>query len=93
MVDPILSLIRDQIDVLLTYGIDRAIGITSDLSTRGAKQSAYEQVLGGDNIFHYIAPERFQIEEFRRQGRMEEVRRWVDALREVTFPLGHSFFV
>lgn len=66
VVDPILSLIRDQIDVLLTYGIDRAIGITSDLSTRGAKQSAYEQVLGGDNIFHYIAPERFQIEEFRR---------------------------
>ena len=66
VVDPILSLIRDQIDVLSTYGIDRAIGITSDLTTRGEKKLAYERVLGGDNLFHYIAPERFQIEEFRK---------------------------
>jgi radical SAM protein with 4Fe4S-binding SPASM domain len=34
-----------------------------------------------------------QIEAFRRQGRMDEVRTWVDDLREVTLPLGHSFFV
>lgn len=34
-----------------------------------------------------------QIEKFRRQGRMSEVHKWVQDLREVTLPLGHSFFV
>jgi radical SAM protein with 4Fe4S-binding SPASM domain len=39
-----------------------------------------------NRIFH-------QIEQFRRAGQMELVRKWVDDLREVTYPLGHSFFV
>lgn len=39
-----------------------------------------------NRVFH-------QIERFRREGRMAEVRRWVEDLREVTYPLGHSFFV
>lgn len=39
-----------------------------------------------NRVFH-------QIEEFRREGRMAEVRQWVDDLRDVTYPLGHSFFV
>lgn len=39
-----------------------------------------------NRIFH-------QIEQFRREGRMAEVRRWVRDLRDVTHPLGHSFFV
>jgi Iron-sulfur cluster-binding domain len=39
-----------------------------------------------NRIFH-------QIENFRTQGRMDEVRRWVVDLREVTLPLGHSFFI
>lgn len=39
-----------------------------------------------NRVFH-------QIEAFRREGRMDEVRRWVDDLREVTLPMGHSFFV
>ena len=39
-----------------------------------------------NRIFH-------QIESFRTQGRMEEVRQWVEDLRQVTLPLGHSFFI
>lgn len=39
-----------------------------------------------NRVFH-------QIERFRREGRMPEVRQWVEDLREVTYPLGHSFFV
>lgn len=39
-----------------------------------------------NRIFH-------QIEEFRRQDRMADVLRWVDDLRETTYPLGHSFFL
>jgi radical SAM protein with 4Fe4S-binding SPASM domain len=34
-----------------------------------------------------------QIEHFRRAGRLDEVRRWVDELRATTYPLGHSFFL
>jgi radical SAM protein with 4Fe4S-binding SPASM domain len=39
-----------------------------------------------NRIFH-------QIEELRHQGKMGLVKTWVDDLREVTLPLGHSFFV
>lgn len=39
-----------------------------------------------NRVFH-------QIEQLRSQGRMAEVRQWIDDLREVTYPLGHSFFV
>jgi ATP-dependent DNA helicase RecQ len=48
------------------YGIDRAVGITSELTSRQAKEAAYEGVLGGENFFYYVAPERFQIKEFRK---------------------------
>jgi radical SAM protein with 4Fe4S-binding SPASM domain len=34
-----------------------------------------------------------QIEERRRRGEMDAVREWVQALRETTYPLGHSFFL
>jgi len=39
-----------------------------------------------NRIFH-------QIEEMRKKGKMGLVRQWVEDLREVTFPLGHSFFI
>jgi radical SAM protein with 4Fe4S-binding SPASM domain len=39
-----------------------------------------------NRVFH-------QIEQLRQQGRLDVARQWVDDLREVTFPLGHSFFV
>lgn len=34
-----------------------------------------------------------QIEEMRVAGRLGEVERWIGALRDVTYPMGHSFFV
>jgi sulfatase maturation enzyme AslB (radical SAM superfamily) len=39
-----------------------------------------------NRVFH-------QIEQLRQQGRIDDVRRWASDLREVTYPLGHSFFV
>ncbi len=39
-----------------------------------------------NRVFH-------QIERLRQAGQMDLVRQWVDDLREVTYPLGHSFFV
>ena len=39
-----------------------------------------------NRVFH-------QIERLRQEGQIDLVRQWVDELREVTYPLGHSFFV
>lgn len=64
VVDPILSLIDDQIDNLRQIGIDRCVGITSQLSSedRREAQGCFEQ---GHYLFCYISPERFQMSEFR----------------------------
>jgi len=63
-VDPILSLIDDQIDNLAAVGIDRCIGITSQLTTeeRGLALQAFQS---GHYLFCYVAPERFQTVPFR----------------------------
>ncbi|MEU6034128.1 radical SAM protein [Actinomadura sp. NPDC047616] len=39
-----------------------------------------------NRVFH-------QIERLRQQGEIGRVRKWMEDLREVTYPLGHSFFV
>lgn len=67
VVAPIIALLRDQIDVLASIGIDRATGISSDLGDLRNRQAAYDLLLKGDSIFYYVAPERFQIREFREK--------------------------
>lgn len=64
VVDPILSLIDDQMDNLMRVGIDRCIGITSDLST-DQRESALRVFRSGHYFFCYVAPERFQTVPFR----------------------------
>lgn len=39
-----------------------------------------------NRVFH-------QIEQLRQAGQIDLARQWVEDLREVTYPLGHSFFV
>jgi ATP-dependent DNA helicase RecQ len=65
IVDPIISLIDDQIDNLQRIGIDRAIGITSQITNPITKSKIIKMFGQGEYIFCYIAPERFQTEEFR----------------------------
>lgn len=69
VIAPIISLIRDQVYNLRAYGIDRALGITSDLSGRDERDLAYELLQHGEAFFYYIAPERFQMSEFREKLR------------------------
>ena len=69
VIAPIISLIRDQIYNLRTYGIDRALGISSDLSGRDERDLAYELLKHGEAFFYYIAPQRFQMAEFREKLR------------------------
>ncbi|MBM3318886.1 MAG: DEAD/DEAH box helicase, partial [Candidatus Eisenbacteria bacterium] len=67
VVDPIIALIRDQVRILASYGIDRVLGISSDSVDRRDRDAALELVLTGDCLYYYIAPERFQIRGFRQR--------------------------
>lgn len=64
VVDPIISLIEDQIDNLAAVGIDRCVGITRELSTV-ERERALSTFGSGHYLFCYVAPERFQIQSFR----------------------------
>lgn len=71
VVEPIISLIDDQIDNLEAVGIDRCIGITSQL-TSDERHLALQAFSSGHYLFSYIAPERLQTAGYR------------DALRALT---------
>lgn len=65
VIDPIIALIDDQIDNLQRIGIDRTIGISSQIRNTEERDNAIRIMGQGEFIFCYIAPERFQTEEFR----------------------------
>lgn len=64
VIDPLIALINDQIDNLRDAGIDRVVGITSQLSPSD-KEIALNAFARGNFIFCYVAPERLQMEDFR----------------------------
>lgn len=72
VIDPIISLMEDQLDNLQMVGIDRAIAITSQISDPQDRSKVLSLFGQGEYLFAYIAPERFQTVEFR------------DALRTLT---------
>lgn len=65
VVQPIQALIRDQVENLRLLGFDRALGITADVRSPNDRAAAYQRVSAGDHLLYFIAPERFQIQEFR----------------------------
>lgn len=69
VIDPIISLIDDQIDNLAGYGIDRCIGITSQILKAEDRSRAMSLFGQGEYIFAYVAPERLQTVEFRESLR------------------------
>ncbi len=70
VVCPILSLMDDQVENLRDRGIDRVVGINSEL---GSKERAHaEYLLGvGQYLMAYVTPERFQNRRF-----LERVQRY-----------------
>ncbi len=69
VIDPLISLIDDQVDNLQKMGIDRVVGITSQIKNIETKYALIKSFGQGEYIFCYIAPERFQTEEFRKELR------------------------
>lgn len=66
VVDPIIALMDDQIDNLSLVGIDRVTSITSQLSDRSLREVVQQNFSRGEYLFCFVAPERFQIPEFRQ---------------------------
>ena len=65
VVDPIIALIEDQLDNLRTVGIDRCLGISGQIP-RNVAQLSQINMARGHYLITYVAPERFQMEEFRK---------------------------
>lgn len=64
VIDPIKSLMKDQVDGLLKNNIDSCIFINSTL--RGErKRKAVQKLANGEVQFVFVSPERLQMEEFR----------------------------
>ncbi len=69
VIDPIISLMEDQIDNLSMIGIDRCIAITSQIRDTQDRLRAIQLFGQGEYLFAYVAPERFQTIEFRESLR------------------------
>lgn len=64
VVDPIVALIDDQVAGLNHYGIDRVVGISSQMDAQ-EKSLAEAQLMRPEYWFVLVSPERLQIREFR----------------------------
>lgn len=69
VIDPLVSLIEDQVEGLREYGIDRTIGISHYQVTQGNIASLLHQFASGDALFSFVAPERLQTQQFRNSVR------------------------
>ena len=65
VIDPIIALMEDQIDNLQYVGIDRTVAITSQITDPEDRSRVLTLFGQGEYLFAYIAPERFQMVEFR----------------------------
>ena len=65
VVDPLVSLIEDQVEGLQTYGIDRAAPIARSLATPAERKHVLLRVERGEYQFVLLSPERLQSPQFR----------------------------
>lgn len=72
VIDPIRSLMKDQVDGLNENYIDSAVFINSTLKGED-KISAFRKMISGQALFVFVSPERLQMDEFRDMlGKMYE---------------------
>lgn len=66
ILDPIVSLINDQVDNLRRIGVDRVIGLSKETNNKPMCQKAMQM---GQYIMVFMSPERMQIKGFRNDLR------------------------
>ncbi len=65
IIDPIKSLMKDQVDGLNKNYIDTTVFINSSLKTPEERKRATLKMVTGEALFSFVSPERLQIQEFR----------------------------
>lgn len=65
VIDPLISLMEDQIDNLMLAGVDRCIAVTSQIDDPEDRRYILNLIGQGEYLFVFVAPERFQTVEFR----------------------------
>ncbi|MAO64107.1 MAG: hypothetical protein CL666_03835 [Balneola sp.] len=65
VIDPIISLMRDQVKGLRNHWIDACHFINSSIKTREKKVEIQKKISDGKALFFFISPERLLIEDFR----------------------------
>ncbi len=65
VIDPLRSLMQDQVDNLIKSGID-ACGLANSTQSREKKQFALYQLRSGQTLFFFVSPERMMMDEFRK---------------------------
>jgi len=70
VIDPIRSLMKDQVDGLNENYIDSAVFINSTLKGED-KAKAFKKMISGQALFVFVSPERLQMDDFREMlGKM-----------------------
>ena len=76
VVDPLLSLIDDQIQNLREHGVDRSTQVTSQIPV-GKRQALTALLCQGHVSFVFVSPERMQSEEFRNSLSIVALKRGI----------------
>lgn len=65
VVDPLVSLMEDQVEGLAQNGIDRVALLSSYVTQQGLADQAFEEISSGEVLFAFVSPERLQQARFR----------------------------
>jgi ATP-dependent DNA helicase RecQ len=65
VVDPLISLMEDQVRGLREHGIDRVVDVSTNYAKKFGRKKLLELVSSGDALFVFVSPERMQQEAFR----------------------------
>jgi ATP-dependent DNA helicase RecQ len=65
IVDPLISLIEDQVEGLAAHGIDRVAMISGYQTQMGRREEILAEISSGEPLFVFVAPERLQQRKFR----------------------------
>ena len=74
VVDPLVSLMEDQIANLNLHGVDRTVALSRYTTRQGRTDELLREVAAGDPLFIFVTPERLQQERFRRALRQLSYR-------------------
>ena len=69
VIDPLISLMEDQVSSLQKHGIDRVVDISGYTRQQGHLEDRLRQFGSGDALFSFVAPERLQTRQFRDAAR------------------------